>query len=326
MALLLLMGLLLVATFGVLLSALYFVVESPASKRRMRTRLATMQQLYAQPSGGGEAQFLQEEVVGPLPSLSHFLARLPFLSNLQTFLYQAAVEMTVDTVLVLCFGLSVLAGIAGSLANFALPLLTTLAVAAIAGMTPWLVIALKRQRRFSRFEEIFPDAIDLLARAVRAGHAFTTGFELIAREMPEPVASEFQITFEQQNLGMPLGEALDKLTERVPLPDVRFFVSALQIQRESGGNLAEILTKLSYVIRERFKLVRQVQVHTAEGRLSLYILTAIPPLTSLLLYLVNRDYIMTLFRDPLGQRLVAVAIVFQLVGYVVTRKITQPRV
>jgi tight adherence protein B len=140
------------------------------------------------------------------------------------------------------------------------------------------------------------------------------------------VAGEFRVTYEQQNLGMPLREALERLAARVPIADVRFFVSALQIQRESGGNLAEILDKLSYVVRERFKILRQVQVFTAEARMSLYILTAVPPITGILMYLVNPDYIGTLFRDEMGQKMLATAIVLQVVGFFVMKQIARLKV
>src|SRR5262249_37038514 len=142
------------------------------------------------------------------------------------------------------------------------PFIGCLGAATLAAAVPFGVTAVLRRLRFNKFEEQFPEATDLLGRAVRAGHAFTTGFELIGKELPDPVAEEFRITFQQQHLGLPLRDALKNMTVRVPLPDVRIFVSALQIQRESGGNLGEILDTISTVIRERFKLQRQVRVYT----------------------------------------------------------------
>ncbi|TDI17787.1 MAG: type II secretion system F family protein, partial [Acidobacteria bacterium] len=191
-----------------------------------------------------------------------------------------------------------------------------------AALIPLLVVSVKRNQRFSKFEELFPDALDLLARAVRAGHAFTTGFELIATEMPEPVAEEFRITYDQQNLGLPLREALQNLIERVPGGDVRLFVTALQIQRESGGNLAEILDNLSEVIRARFTLYRHIKTVTAEGRMSLYFLMVLPIATGILMYLTNPDYMTPLFQEPLGHQLLEVAAGLQILGYFVIRKIT----
>ena len=309
---------------GASISGLYFLLEAPAAKKRFRARLTTMQEIVASPKGQTERSLWREQLFSEIPALNRILSHLPFIDRLQTFLYQAGVATTAGTLLMMSISLAVLGFVGGLLAN--LPSWFALILAAGAGAAPLLVISFKRSRRLARFEEIFPDSIDLLARAVRAGHAFTTGFELIAQEMPEPVAGEFQITYEQQNLGMPLREALNNMATRVPIPDVRFFVSALQIQRESGGNLAEILDKLSYVIRERFKILRQVKVYTAEGRMSLYILTAVPPVTALLMYLVNRDYIMTLFLEPVGHRVIAAAVVLQVTGYLVIRKIIQLKV
>ena len=174
---------------------------------------------------------------------------------------------------------------------------------------------------------------------MRAGHAFTTALELIAQELPEPVAGEFRITYEQQNFGMPLREALHNFTVRVPLSDVSFFVSALQVQRESGGNLAEILDNLAFVIRERFKILRQVKVFTAQGRMTLYLLTGLGPGAAALMLLVNPEYIGRFFKDPqpkvgifllgqvpLGSVMIGFAILLQIVGYLVIRKIIKIRV
>ena len=135
----------------------------------------------------------------------------------------------------------------------------------------------KRRKRLRKFEEHFPEALDLLGRAVRAGHAFTTGLEMIGKEASEPIAGEFRKTFDEQNFGIPMRDALLNLTERVPLIDVRFFVTALLVQRETGGNLAEILDGLARVIRDRFRLYREVRVKTAQGKLTAGILIALPP-------------------------------------------------
>ena len=134
----------------------------------------------------------------------------------------------------------------------------------------------KRNRRFRKFEELFPEALDLLTRAVKAGHAFNTGIEMIADEMPEPIAKEFRITYDEQNFGLPLKQALFNMVDRVPLLDLKFFVTAVMMQKETGGNLAEILTNLSHVIRERFKIMGEVRTFSAQGRLTGYILTAVP--------------------------------------------------
>jgi tight adherence protein B len=319
---LVLAGMAFVVSLGVCVSGFYFLVERPAARKRLRNRLSSIRQSLGPAGPGG--LILRDDALSDIPALNRVLERLPPVVGLQMALAQAGMATPVGTLLTVCLSLGLLAIFAGLLLK--MPALLLLLLAGGAASAPLAVVFTKRQRRFARFEELFPDAIDLLARAVRAGHAFTTAFELIANETPDPLASEFRIAYDQQNLGMPLREALESLIARVPLPDVRFFVSALQIQRESGGNLAEILDKLSYVIRERFKILRQVRVFTAEARMSLYILTAVPPVTAILMFFANREYISTLFTTPIGQKMLAIGIVLQVTGYFVMKQITRLKV
>ena len=193
-------------------------------------------------------------------------------------------------------------------------------------MLPYSYASYQRGRRFQKFEELFPEAIDTLARAVRAGHAFTTAIELISDEVDEPIASEFRKLFEEQKFGMPVRDALMNLAERMPLVDVKFFVTAVMLQRETGGNLAEILDNLSYMIRERFKILRQVRVFTAQGRLTMLLLMALPPLIVMVMLLLNPSFIRPLFTDPLGHTAILIGITLQTVGYFVIRKIIQIQV
>ncbi len=179
----------------------------------------------------------------------------------------------------------------------------------------------KSRARVLEFEEHFPEAIDTLARAVRAGHAFTTALEMISDEMAEPVAGEFRKLYEEQKFGLPVREALTNLAERVPLVDVKFFVTAVMLQRETGGNLAEILDNLSYVIRERFKILRQVRVYTAQGRLTMMLLMGMPPLIVAAMFSLNRSFIEPLFTDPIGHVLLVGGLTLQTMGYFVIRKI-----
>jgi tight adherence protein B len=179
---------------------------------------------------------------------------------------------------------------------------------------PLGVVAYIRRRRLRSFEEHFPEALDLLGRAVRAGHAFTTGLELIATETTAPISTEFRITFEEQNLGLPLRDSLLNLTERVPLVDVRLFVTALLIQKETGGNLAEIMDELARVIRERFQIYREVNIKTAQGRLTAMILILMPLIMMAVLGAVNPQYIGVLFSDPIGRLMLMGAAGLQLFG------------
>jgi tight adherence protein B len=191
---------------------------------------------------------------------------------------------------------------------------------------PYAYASHRRAKRFQRFEEKFPEAIDTLARAVRAGHAFTTALEMIANEISEPVAGEFRQLFEEQKFGLPVRDALINLAERIPLVDVKFFVTAVMLQRETGGNLAEILDNLSYVIRERFKILRQVRVHTAQGRLTMVLLMALPPTMVVVMLVLNPGFIRPLFTDPLGHILIVGGIVLQTVGYFFIRRIIRIQV
>ena len=313
-----------VVTLLLIISVFYFLVIAPAEKKRLRKRIEAVKvELTATDSLDPETRLLRSELLSEIPFFHQMLLNLPGTAKLRLFIQQSAMEITVGMLLTVSFLsgwvvflICMLVGVAAVLA---------LIFGALAFLVPFLVISIKRQRRFLRFEELFPDAIDLLSRAVRAGHAFTTGLDLIAKEMPPPLSDEFGRAYTEQNLGLPLRDALDNLMNRVPLTDVRIFVTALMIQRESGGNLAEILDNLSHVIRERFKLMRQIRVYTAQGRITLYILLAIPPFLGIAMYLLNPNYITPLFTDPLGVRFLTTGIVLQVLGYFVLRKVTQPK-
>jgi len=210
-------------------------------------------------------------------------------------------------------------------------------VAAAAFRTPWAMLAgmcvgaaipflflrHRRKARMRRFEEQFPEALDLLSRAIRAGHAFTTAMSMVADEAPDPIGPEFRKSFDEQNFGLPLKDSLNNLATRVPSLDVRFFVTAVLIQRETGGNLSEILDNLAHVVRERFKILRQVRVYTAHGRLTGYVLMALPPALATALMFINPDHMNLLFRERMGHTLLMVAIVLQVVGYFWIRKVVK---
>ncbi len=336
MALYALTAMIFLVTLGLTISGVYFMVAAPASKKKMQVRLAAIEQASFD-SRGEELGLLRAEVLSQVPWLNQVLLRIPLVTRLHIFIQQAGMHITAGMLVLMSLALGLLAFLIGFLFN--IPNIVLVVVVVVACAIPMSVVGFKRGRRFSKFEELFPDAIDLLARAVRAGHAFTTALEMIGRELPEPVAGEFRITYEQQNFGMPLREALHNFTVRVPLSDVSFFVSALHVQHESGGNLAEILDNLAFVIRERFKILRQVKVHTAQGRMTLYLLTGLGPAAALLMLLVNPEYIGRFFKEPqpkvsifllgqlpLGSVMIAVAIVLQIVGYLVIRKIIRIRV
>ena len=188
---------------------------------------------------------------------------------------------------------------------------------------PWMFLRIKRTRRMRTFEENFPEALDLVSRALKAGHAFATGMKMVADEMPEPIGPEFRKTFDEQNFGLPLKDALTNLTLRVPLLDVRFFSTAVLIQRETGGNLSEILENLAHVVRERFKILRQVRVYTAHGRLTGYVLLALPVFLMIALSFINPEHMQLLFQEKIGHMLLAGAAVMQVVGYVWIKQVVK---
>jgi tight adherence protein B len=246
---------------------------------------------------------------GPLPALDRVLAGT-WPSRL---IEQAGVRTTPSAVALI----SILA--AGALAligSVTMRQAFVPTVAAIVGLVaPTLVLLRKRSVRLRRFEEQFPEALDLLSRAIRAGHAFQTAMGMVADELPPPVGPEFRRSFDQQNFGLPLRDALNELAERVAILDVRFFVTAVLIQRETGGNLAEILDNLAHVVRERFKIRRQVRVHTAHGRFTGYVLLALPAFLGVALMFINPDLMQLLFQERMGQMLLSVAMLLQVVGF-----------
>ena len=212
------------------------------------------------------------------------------------------------------------------IAYFALPsLLRTYALifGAACASLPILYVMQLRKKRLHAFEEIFPDVLEFISRSMRAGHAFSVSLEMIHREFGEPLASEFRRSFEEHNLGLPLDVALQGMSKRIPLLDVHFFVSAVLLQKRTGGNLAEILDKLAYVIRERFKLRGRIKAISAHGRMTGIALTCIPIGVATIMFFVNPEYIKFFFEDDIGNIMLAAAIGFQVAGYLIIKKIVQ---
>jgi tight adherence protein B len=317
-----------IAVFVVVALAVFVIAslmdERSSKARLLRERLSTVQKSGTEREPIQELALLRDEVMSRIPAFDNLLRNSPQIAGLQTLLEQADVKSRAGNVLLLCLlsgaGLGLVVLLFSGFPQFAwLGLI-------LGAFLPYAYANYKRTKRFSKFEELFPEAIDTLARAVRAGHAFTTALELIANELADPVASEFRKLFEEQKFGLPVRDALINLTERVPLVDVKFFVTAVMLQRETGGNLAEILDNLSYVIRERFKIMRQVRVHTAQGRMTMMLLMGLPPVIVVTMQAMNPSFIRPLFDDPIGHLLIVVGITLQTVGYFVIRKIIQIQV
>jgi len=244
--------------------------------------------------------------------------------NLRLLFQQADISMSVTQFLVIC---GVLAGaglILPTAAGMSMALAPIVSVLLTLSPVAWLLY--RRKQRLRKFAAQLPEALELIARALRAGHSLAAGFSLVADEMSDPIGGEFSRTFEEQNLGVPLDEALEDLTMRVPNLDLKFFATAIILQRQTGGDLAEILDKIGYLIRERFKIWGQVQALTGEGRLSGVVLLALPPTLFAVVYRMNPDYLMLLFTDELGKKMLIGGIVMQLFGALVIRKIVNIRV
>ena len=254
------------------------------------------------------------------PWLKPMLARVPRLGDLQYFLEQSGTALSMASFLALSMGAAIAGGFAFTAAGRSFDVAL---VAAMLGATvPYLVLARRRRKRMLAFEAHLPEAIDLLTRSIRAGHGVSTGLGMVAEEAAEPVASEFRQVFEELRYGLPLEESLRSMCDRMVLPDVRMFSTALLIQRDVGGNLAEILEKLSEVIRERFIFRRQLRTHTAQGRMTGFFLGIAPLVAGLGLFLINPDYMRPLIDEPMGRMMLAAAAFLQLLGFVVIRRLT----
>jgi tight adherence protein B len=243
--------------------------------------------------------------------------------NLRAFLQQADVPLTPSKFILI----SAVLGLAGLLV---LPLVRAPLYLAPLGLVlaalPLAGLMFKRKQRLASFAKQLPEALELISRALRAGHSLASGFKLVADEMDAPISKEFERCYEAQNLGIPLDEAIDEMTERVPNLDLRFFATAVVLQRQTGGDLAEILDKIGYIVRERFKIFGQIQALTGEGRLSGIVLLSLPPCLFVVMWRLNPNYCMALFTDPMGHQMLAGAIVMQIIGALVIRKIVNIKV
>jgi tight adherence protein B len=255
------------------------------------------------------------------PWVQALSSRVPHLRDIQALLEQAALSWSVRSYLAFALGAGAAFG-TGVLGLTGSPVFAVVGAAAGAAL-PYGYVAHRRSRRLARFEEQFPAAVDLLGRAMRAGHPLSSALKMVAEESPEPVAGEFRAVFEEQRFGLPFAESLGSFADRVPLPDVRIFVTAVLIQREVGGNLAEILDNLAEIIRQRFMLQRQLQVLTAEGRYSVYVLSALPILIGGFVFMTNRDYLRPLWETGGGRAMLYGAVMAQVVGYMWMRRITK---
>ena len=244
--------------------------------------------------------------------------------KLPLFFRQADSPIKIEQFLMLCAGTAALGAMLTTIGRAPLPLIP---VGAMMGFgAPWIWLWWRRKTRFAKFEKQLSDALDLMSRALKSGHSLASGLNVVASEMPAPISTEFRTVYDEQNLGIPIEQALRNMLVRIPNMDLQFFVTAVAIQRQAGGDLAEILNKISYLVRERFKILGMVKALTGEGRISGIVLMALPICLFFTVYYLNPDYVMLLFNREIGRQMISVAIFLQVLGAYTIKKIVDIKV
>ncbi|HEY2861034.1 MAG TPA: type II secretion system F family protein [Terracidiphilus sp.] len=315
-----------VAIFAIAAPILVWVsgAQNAAKKEKVAAVLDTALGIASPVSKNDPDSFRRSEQISSIPLLNRWLQKLDLMPRLSLMLRQADMKTTPGTLLL------------GCVAAFAIPaylvnyktgsLLVGLAVGAALAFLPFLFVLFKRMQRFRKFEAGLPEALDLVVSGLRAGHSLSSALGLVTRECPAPVGSEFRVAFDEQNFGLDLRVALDNLVARVPLQDLKMAITAILIQRESGGNLAEVLEKTSYMVRERFRLKKQVMVHTAQGRMTGLVLTVLPIALGFGLWLINPENESLLWRRELGVKLLIAAVISLIIGTALIQKIVRLKV
>lgn len=276
--------------------------------KRMEKRLRAM-------SAGAEVKessLLKQRMLAQTPTMDRLLLQIPRIHKLDRLLMQSGLRMTVAGFLSSTLLLTMIGLMLGMLMR--MPVVIVVAIGVAFGLLPLMYVTRAKHKRMLLIEQQLPDALDLMARAMLAGHAFTSGLKMVGEETSDPVAGEFSIVFDEINYGISVQDALVNLATRVPSTDLRYFVISVMIQRETGGNLAELLNNISMLIRARLKLLGTVRVLSAEGRLSARILTVLPFALAGVIYLINRNFLSVLWTDPVGPKIVAGALVIMVLG------------
>jgi tight adherence protein B len=297
------------------------LLESARDRRRRRQFALQLEKLQVsdlEPSADAATLF-RPDAPASARWVRVLIPRLSHLRNIQSVLEQAALTWGVQGYLLRCLGFS--AGLGLALLIVTGSGVYTLLGAAAGAAAPYLFVRNKRARRVAAYEANFPQAIDLLVRALRAGHPVSSGFKMVADESPEPIAGEFRRIFEEQRFGLPFEDSILAMADRIPLTDVRIFVTAVLIQREVGGNLAEILDKLAYVIRERFQIRGQIRVLTAQGRMGGYVVGVLPIGVGFMVFLLEPEMMLDFLAAPVGRVAIAGAVMLQTVGMLWIRRI-----
>ncbi|MCX7385281.1 MAG: type II secretion system F family protein [Planctomycetales bacterium] len=245
-------------------------------------------------------------------------------SKLPLFFRQANSPLKIEQFLILCAVAAVLGALLPGISKAPLALIPL--GAGLGASLPWLWLWWRRRARFTKFEQQLPDALELISRALRSGHSLSSGLNVVSSEMQAPISTEFRHVYDEQNLGISMEQALRNMQLRIPNMDLQFFVTAVAIQRQAGGDLAEILNKISYIVRERFKILGQVKALTGEGRISGVVLMGLPVVLFFAVYYLNPDYVMLLFNRELGRQMITAAVVMQIIGGIIIKKIVDIKV
>jgi tight adherence protein B len=316
----------LVFTFCLFLTfAAYLFATRGTDKRRARLQQRLAEALLHSASAEDvEIQLARRELMSEIPLMNRALLNVRIATQLKLMIDQADLHITVTRLIMFSAMAAMLAGLAASMITVST--LVIIVAGLVAAAVPFIHVWWKRRQRLNLFLEQLPDTLELMSRALQAGHAFTEALHMVAHEMPDPVAGEFRKTYEEQNLGLSIKLALENLAARVPLLDLRMCITAIMIQRETGGNLAEVLEKVAHTIRERFRIMEDLKTLTTSSRMSAWILCGLPIFVALAVTAMNPDYMSVLWRDPRGHYLIAAAMTLQLTGMAVIRKILRIKI
>lgn len=306
------------ALFLVLGAYLVATHSTDAKRARLQRRLADAL-LHSAHTEDVEVVLARNELMSEIPWINQMMIRLQASLHLKRMLDQADLHITPSRLIMFSFMAGVLGALATSVLSSFIPLMVLFGL--VAASIPFIHVWWKRRQRFNQFLGLLPDALDLISRALGAGHAFSEALHMVSTEMPEPIASEFRKTYEEQNLGLSLKLALENLAQRIPLLDLRLCITAILIQKETGGNLAEILEKVAYTIRERFRILGDLKTLTTSSRMSAWLLCALPIFVAIAVTVMNPEYMSVLWKDQRGHYLIAAALFMQITGMLIVRKI-----
>ena len=306
------------------LGAYLFATHSTDQKRaRLQKRLSEAL-LHSAHTDDVDVVLARNELMSEIPWINRTLISMQSALQLKRMLDQADLHITPSRLLMFSFMSGLLGALAASVVTIFIPLMILAGL--VTASLPLIHVWWRRKKRFDAFLEHLPDSLDLMSRALSAGHAFPEALHMVSQEMPEPIATEFRKAYEEQNLGLSLKLAMENLTQRIPILDLKLCVTAIMIQRETGGNLAEILEKVAYTIRERFRILGDLKTLTTSSRMSAWLLCGLPIFVALVVTVMNPEYMSVLWKDQRGHYLIAVAMFLQISGMLIVRKILQIKI